>query len=233
VATTTASASASETGTSPKEIAGPRFATQSSSITPAITYDYTTKEYVMVYIANNSSDDIIATTSTNGTTWTTDSNTGLVSPFTPAITRGRDSQFIMAFVALDDNDDLMVSTSNNGTAWTSPVWTGQESQTAPAIYDFNGAGEEFIAFVANNDSNDLVTITSDNDTSWSSDSLVGDQASKTAPALSSAGEGNNPSDPLVILLTYVGNNSSNDLLATTSANGTTWTAHTKVNDESR
>jgi hypothetical protein len=78
VATTTASAS--ETGTSPKEIAGPRFATQSSSITPAITYDYTTKEYVMVYIANNSSDDIIATTSTNGTTWTTDSNTGLVSP---------------------------------------------------------------------------------------------------------------------------------------------------------
>jgi hypothetical protein len=230
-ASASASASASETRTS-AGVVGLRSGTQSSSISPSITYDYTTNEYVMVYVANNSSDHILATTSTNGTTWTKSVNTGLVGASAPAITRGRDNQFIMAYVAVDDDNDLMVSTSDNGTAWTSPVWTGQESKTAPAIYSFDGSGMEFIAFVANNSSNDLVTITPDNDTTWSANSLVGGQASKTAPALSSAGVGNDPSDPFVVLLTYVANNSSNDLLATTlQIGGTTWSGSTLVGSQ--
>jgi hypothetical protein len=190
--------------------------TQSSGIAPSMTTGFGGDGLLMAYVANNSSDHILVTTSTNGTTWTPDVNTGLQTAMAPSVTdawgAATGPYFVMAYVALDDDNDLFVSTSSNGTTWTSPVWTGQESKTAPAIID-NGDGYDVIAFVANNNSNDLVTVGSSNDTSWSSDYLVGGQASKTAPAMSFDGVTNNGP---VYVITYVANNGSNDLLATST-----------------
>jgi hypothetical protein len=74
-------------------------------------------QLVMTYVANNSNNDILVTTSTNGTTWTSSGLTGQASATAPAPT-STSSKIAMAYVANNSSNDLLWSTSTNGTAWT-------------------------------------------------------------------------------------------------------------------
>jgi hypothetical protein len=103
----------------------------------------------------------------------------------------------------------------------------QQSKTSPALARLKL--NRIMAFVANNDSNDLLVCTA---TLLSNpDGLVGldhhlvHQQSKTAPALANLNE--------TLVLVFVANNASNDLLVCASTDGVNWSANHRVNQQSK
>jgi hypothetical protein len=79
---------------------------------------------VMAYVANNSRDHLLVTTTTNGTSWTrsTEVGDGQSSGLAPALADNTCSattrQFVMTYVANNSNHHLLATTSTNGTTWT-------------------------------------------------------------------------------------------------------------------
>jgi hypothetical protein len=214
---------------------------QQSKATPSIIADAPPsgcEELVIAYVANNSSNDLLTTTSTNGgATWNPPTLVGgssspQASKMAPSITStgsgGDDNALVMAYVANNSSNDLLVTQGNPNTGCTEERWAAstrvstQTSKTAPAISFDNDDEDLVIAYVANNSSNDLVVTTSVNGegTDWSQDELVGSpaQSSKTAPTLAECIECDESESVVQNVLAYVANNSSNDLIVTTSAN---------------
>jgi hypothetical protein len=219
---------------------------ETSAIAPSITvycpgsncnvHDY----WVMAYIASNGSNDIFVSTSTdNGSTWST-VNTGQQSKMTPSITQDQGvgcGELVIAYVTDNGTNDLMTTTSTNeGVTWNAPTLVGgrsspQSSKTAPAVTGWDGDGIDnsndlIMAYVANDSANTLIVTQGHPNTkctaeTWPSYATVGSpaQASKTAPSISFLG-----------IIAYVANNSTNDLLVTSSSNGegTDWSAPTLV-----
>jgi hypothetical protein len=201
---------------------------QTSAIAPSIA-DYD-GNFVMAYIANNGTDDILVTTY-SGSAWSKPVNTGQQSKFTPSIIAdgppiGCD-ELVIAYVADNRSNHLLTTTSTNGgSTWNKPTIVGgtsspQSSKMAPSI-TATGSGEDedalVMAYVANNSSNDLV-VTQGNpnggctEETWSGSTSVGAQSSKTAPAISW------DDDFEGLVIAYVANDSSNDLIVTTSVDG--------------
>jgi hypothetical protein len=219
---------------------------ETSTVAPSITVycpgsncnvnDY----WVMAYIASNGTNDILVSTSTNkGSTWST-VNTGLQSKMTPSITQDQGlgcGELVIAYVADNSTNDLLTTTSTNGGAnWNAPTLVGgssspQSSKTAPAITGWDGdetdnSNDLIMAYVANDSSNTLIVTQGSPNTSCSAETFpsyatVGSpaQSSKTAPSISLLG-----------IIAYVANNSSNDLIVTTSSNGegTDWSSPATV-----
>jgi len=218
------------------------YGAETSTVAPSITVYCpgsncnVTDDWVMAYIASNGTNDILVSTSTNnGSTWST-VNTGQQSKMTPSITQDQGlgcGELVIAYVADNKSNDLLTTTSTNGGAnWNAPTQVGgpsspQSSKTAPAITGWDGDGIDnsndlIMAYVANDSSNTLIVTQGSPNTSCSAESFpsyatVGSpaQASKTAPSISFLG-----------IIAYVANNSSNDLIVTTSSNGegTDWSS---------
>ncbi|MFZ0666141.1 MAG: hypothetical protein WAM97_10325 [Acidimicrobiales bacterium] len=234
---------------------------QQSKATPAITQDYYgCEELVIAFVADNTSNDLMTITSTDGgATWSSATEVGgpsspQSSKRAPAITdwptdnapsaaSDYGNALLMAYVANDSSNALIVTQgvpNDNCSAYTWQYTTvgTQSSKTAPAISTDNGRVNPVIAYVANNSSNDLEVTTSTNGvgTDWSPNTLVGSgQSSKTAPTLtecddSICGDSSNLGQETIA---YVANNSSNDLLTTTSTDDATdWSASTTVDGQS-
>jgi hypothetical protein len=127
-----------------------------------------------------------------------------------------------------------VTTSTNGSNWThSPQVTGQSSALAPALTVFNN--QLVLAYVANNSSHDLLVTTSTNGISWTSSAQLSGQSSALAPAMAAIPNPTYSQTPFTsfnLMIVYVANNGSNDLLVTTSADGLNWTKSKKVTGQS-
>jgi hypothetical protein len=103
---------------------------QQSSVAPSLTRfgEY----FVLAYVANNGSDNLLVTFSEDSINWTKSARvTGQFSALAPALTVFND-KLVLAYVANDGSDDLLITTSTNGTTWTpSTRVTGQFSGLAP------------------------------------------------------------------------------------------------------
>jgi hypothetical protein len=210
---------------------------ETSAIAPSITEinPFDSPTYVMAYVADDGTGDILVTTSKNsGVTWSTPVNTGQKTKATPAIAQSFNDgcgELVIAYVADNSGNHLLTTVSvTGGATWKKDTIVGgssspQSSKFAPAItaWDASGTdpGELMMAYVANNSSNQLLVtqgspvVTGANCASidaesWSSPSKVGTQSSKTAPAISTFDLESNP------IIAYVANDSSNDLVVTTS-----------------
>jgi hypothetical protein len=205
---------------------------QQSPVAPSMTRFG--QYFVVAYVANNGSDDLLVTTSTNGTTWTPSTRvTGQFSGLAPALTVFN-NELVLAYVANNGSHDLLVTTSTDGVNWsTSAPVTGQTSGHAPAltVYGHNLV----LAYVANNGSNDLLVTFSTNGVSWTKSTPVTGQQSPVTPAIAvipNPIDSPTPFTTFNLIMVYVANNGSNDLLVTTSANGINWTTSTQITGQS-
>ncbi|MFZ0668138.1 MAG: sialidase family protein [Acidimicrobiales bacterium] len=182
---------------------------------------------VIVFVANNGSNNLLAITSSNGTTWSASADVGQQAKAAPAVTVNFNGQYVVVYVANNSSDDLIETTSYNGATWTGGSLVGQQSPVAPAIAPEGNVNSLLLSFVANNGSDDLLVTTSTNGgETWSASSPVTGESSSNGPSL--APLYNNKLYLKKWILTYVANNGSNDLLATTSPNGATWSTSKKV-----
>jgi hypothetical protein len=200
---------------------------QKSKTTPAISAYFFPTFIVMVYVADNSSNNLLSTTSTNGTTWTPSKKVGnQSSALAPSLAAcsgcGTGGDVELAYVANNSSRHLLVSTGTFNLEETAVTWSsgievgGQSSKDSPSISSFGDETEFVLAYVANNSSDDLIVTTSSNGATWTPDATVGAQSSKTGPSVSEwlGNDGSTDQDTI----TYVANNSTNDLIATTSTN---------------
>jgi hypothetical protein len=205
---------------------------QSSQTAPALALVGNT--LVLAYVANNSSNDLLVTTSGDGgSTWTPTARINTASsktaPTLAVLPEGLVNTLVLSYVANNSSNDLFVTkSSDGGSTWTPSVRVNtQSSKTAPALAVVDNT--LVLAYVANNDTNNLlVTKSGDGGSTWTSSALVDEQSSQTAPALAVF-----TGDPTTLVLAYVANNSSNNLLVTTSSDGgNTWTPSALVNTAS-
>jgi len=153
------------------------------------------------------------------------------------------TELVLAYVADNTTNDLLITTSAGGDLWTKPTLvkgpqdeTPQQSPLAPALLFYYTCSENavgcplLLGYVANNGSNDLFVTTSHDALNWTKSSPVQGQQSSVAPALGIA-----PSlhaDPAVIMA-FVANNGSHDLLVVTSSDGTHWSGSSPVGKTSK
>jgi BNR repeat-like domain len=214
------------------EATSTRVTGQFSGHAPALTVF--NNKLVLAYVANNGSDDLLVTTSTNGVNWTPSTPvTGQSSGRAPALTVF-DNKLVLAYVANNGSDDLLVTTSTNGVNWTpsTPV-TGQSSAQPPSLTVFDN--KLVLAYVANNGSDDLLVTTSTNSVNWTPSTPVTGQTSGLSPALSVIANPNVSYTQFTtfnLIMVYVADNGSDDLIVTTSADGIHWTTGTRVTGQS-
>ena len=187
----------------------------------------------VVYVAANGSNDLLSTSGSPGG-WTTGTPvTGQQSPIAPAMTRFGE-YLVLAYVANNGSDDLLVTFSEDSINWTKSVRvTGQFSALSPALTVFND--KLVLAYVANNGSDDLLVTFSTNGVTWSKSAPVTGQTSSVTPALAvmpNPIDSPTPFTTFNLILVYVANNGSNDLLVTTSVNGVNWTPSTQITGQS-
>jgi hypothetical protein len=217
---------------------------QSSKTAPALTFwrkpDDSGWRLLLAYVANNDTNDLLTAESTDyGKTWTGSRlvGGGESSKCAPALTwwlpdgQPESAQLVLAYVASNDSNDLLTASSTDGINWTgSRLVEGQSSKSAPALTTFQrayggGVPEELvIAYVANNDRNDLLTTSSTDGIKWTGSRLVEGQSSKAGPALLRAQSGGQP----VLVMSYVADNASDELLIAESTDGILWTGGVRI-----
>jgi DNA-binding beta-propeller fold protein YncE len=98
---------------------------------PAITAF--NNELVLVYVANNGTNDLLFATSSNGTGWNNSKPvTGQQSPYTPAVTV-LGGELYIAYVANNGSNDLIVMKTKDLGHWTTTTVAGQTSPMGPAL----------------------------------------------------------------------------------------------------
>jgi hypothetical protein len=149
----------------------------------------------VVYIANNGSNGLLMTTSTDLITWSKSTPVpGQSSRMAPAI--------LVAYVAANGSNDLLVVQQDGDGPWSksTPV-NGQSSKMAPALSVTPNnpmiapANQVVLTYVAANGSNELLMTTSTDLITWSQSPPVTGQSSSTAPALLITASPNSLVDP--------------------------------------
>ena len=123
------------------------------------------------------------------------------------------------------NNQIQIMASMDGANWieAGPVTNGdssyvQQSKAAPALCMFNGA--YVMVYVANDHTNHLYVTTSTDGLDWTparhvmGRTATPKQASKAAPALAALQD--------ALILTYLANDDSREVLVTTSMDGAHW-----------
>jgi len=189
--------------------------------TPAPTPTPVMSGLWMAYVANNASNDLLIANSADGTTWTEGALvTGQQSSSKAPAMVIFQKKLVLAYIANNSSNDILITTSQDGIHWSSNATvTGQQSSShAPALTVFKD--KLVMAYVANNPSNTLLVTTSTDGVNWTNPSIVaGGQYSKAAPSLTVWG-GSHP----CLMLVWVENASSNNLLLTGSADAVNWFA---------
>jgi hypothetical protein len=148
------------------------------------------------------------------------------------------SSMLLAYVANNNSNDLLTALTKDGINWTgSRLVQGQSSTMTPALVHFFvptlSIDGPVLAYVANNDSNDLLTAYTDDGVNWTGSRLAQGQSSKQAPALVGFPAWPNPVFPgPQLILAYVANNDSNDLLTASSTDGINWMGSRLVQGQS-
>jgi hypothetical protein len=148
------------------------------------------------------------------------------------------SSMLLAYVANNNSNDLLTALTKDGINWTgSRLVQGQSSTQTPALVQFfvpdillDGP---VLAYVANNNGNDLLTTYTDDGINWTGSRLVVGQSSKHAPALVGFPAGPNAVFPRPqLIVAYVANNDTNDLLTASSNDGIHWKGSRLVQGQS-
>ncbi len=179
------------------------------------------------FVANNSTNDLLVCSSTDGVKWSANTPIGQSSKNASSMVLFN-FQFWLAFVANASSNDLLICTSADGVHWSgatpeaSNTPVGQSSKNSPSMALFKK--QLWLAFVANNPSNDLLICFSPDGAHWSANKQVG-QSSTQAPSLAVF---NNK-----LWMAFVANNPTNDLLICSSADGDTWSGNTQVGQSTK
>jgi hypothetical protein len=157
----------------------------------------------VVYIANNGSNGLLMTTSTDLITWSKSTPVpGQSSRMAPAIVSSSGGFILVAYVAANGSNDLLVVQQDGDGPWSksTPV-NGQSSKMAPALSVTPNnpmiapANQVVLTYVAANGSNELLMTTSTDLITWSQSPPVTGQSSSTAPALLITASPNSLVDP--------------------------------------
>ena len=173
----------------------------------------------VVFVADNSSNDLLISCSSEGFNWRGNVRIGERSSFAPAAVIFNDE---MCVTFVNDSRELRVTCSSDGVSWpTSTSVGGQMSKTTPAIAVFKD--QLCISFVADNESNSLLVSCSSDSSNWQESIPIGGQSSKTAPAMTAF------RDQLCVV--FVANNETNSLLITCSPNASSWSGNSSVGNQ--
>jgi hypothetical protein len=185
----------------------------------------------LYYVANNGTDALLITTATSSG-WTGDTPVGDHSSVTTPAVMGGTYQYIF-FVGSDGQNELNVASSFDGITWGSKyVIPGVKSKFAPAAAGYFGYA--IVAYVADDGTDDLYIVETRlpdagavpaSELKWDAPVKITGQKSRTAPALNVF---MNEAGNTELVLAYVADNTTNDLLITTSAGGDLWTKPTLV-----
>jgi len=158
---------------------GSALVNQTSKCTPGFTgcIDY----FVMVFVANDSSNRLLACRTSGNMVWSGASETGQYSPAAPSIS-GLGNNLWMAFLCNDPTQEILVCSSADGINWSGATATGHQSRTAPCMT--NCGGVLLLAFVGRDDGKVYVCSSPDG-AHWSGSASVAGLSSDVAPAIAS------------------------------------------------
>jgi hypothetical protein len=183
-------------------------------------------ELAVVYVANNNSDELLASTTVSTSTWGQSNPVGgQQSPVAPAMTAALfasaptfgPGSLVLVYTAANGSGDLLASVSADGVNWSHSIPLGNNSPTAMAPAVASSSSFITVAYVANDGSNDLVTFW------WGGPGNSGMEVGVGATGLQS------PFSPALAVLNdtfymvYVANNGSQELFVAKSTDGLSWT----------
>jgi subtilase family serine protease len=118
----------------------------------------------MLYVANDSTNGLRHVSSTNGTSWTSETQVGHSSKAAPALAVLNNTMH-MTYISNTSANTLLHVSSTNGTSWSSETQTGgHSSKSSPTLANFKGALR--MSYLSNNSANMLLRISSPNGISW-------------------------------------------------------------------
>lgn len=189
----------------------------SSMTSPTIRTNLTT-----VFVANNSSNNLLACTSGDAVHWSGNVLvSGQKSGQSPSVAAFKDKLWA-AFISDNSHRELLICSSTDGKSWTANTRVNQSSKAAPSLCVFNG--KLWLAFIANDSSSRILVCSSNDGLSWSDNSPVG-QTSPLPPSLCVFNG--------KLWLAFVANDSSKRLLICSSGDGGNWSGYSEVGQTSK
>jgi putative hemolysin len=175
---------------------------------------------VTAFIANDSGNEVLVCSSSDGSHWTGNLNIGQASKFAPSLVEFN-TEYWLAFVANDAGNEVLVCSSPDGTHWTRNLNIGQAGKSAPSLAVFNST--LYLAFVANNAGNELLVCSSPDGSHWAGNTPT----SQYSPAVPSLAVFNGR-----LYMAFLSNDPTNRLLVMSSADGVNWTGGTPTSQYS-
>ena len=174
-------------------------------------------ELSLVFVLNNSSNQVVACSSSDGENWTATASVHQTSRAAPCLVPFNGG-LCLGFISNDGDHRILTCTSTDGQTWTNNAHTGQTSPARPALAEFNG--KLWLAFISNDKSDRLLICSSQDSKSWSDNKQVTGQTTMTGPALA-AFNGS-------LWVAFIANNPSNQMLVCSSPDGENWSANSLV-----
>jgi hypothetical protein len=98
--------------------------------------------FLMVFQANDSGNELLLCTSSDGVSWSRGPNTGQQSPVSPSLAPGVPSDggtnFCMAFLSNNSSNEILTCTSIGGLNWGGATGTGHHCRGAPRVVNIDG-----------------------------------------------------------------------------------------------
>ncbi len=187
------------------------FPGQFSKATPAMVNFRGGSNFSIFYIANNSSNQLLRTSTFAagwGLWWQIPGQSSKATPAVALVPGGGPwGTIYMAYIANDPSNRLIVTSSRDEENWTSPyAIPGQSSKAAPALAYSQYTGRLYMAYIANDSSNTLYVTSTSNGVNWTPSCAIPGQSSKAAPTLVATENG--------LVMVYLCNDTSNRLLVT-------------------
>ena len=201
----------------------------SSKFTPALApfaLSEQENQLSLVYVLNDGSNQIYAAATDDIDDWTapvsvrqTSSAALCLAPFNGGL--------CLAFISNDINHKILTCLSTDGQTWTDNAKSGQTSPARPALAEFNG--KLWLAFIANDSHHKLLICSSEDGKHWSDDKKVIGPTTKTDPETTSTGPALAAFNGS-LWVAFIANNSSNQVLVCSSADGENWSSNSLVSN---
>ncbi len=182
---------------------------------------------IVMSFLGHSDNNIYFASSADGTSWTEHRLTGFTSNNPPAIfTMPNQPNLMLAFTAAQSNQVVVATSADGGATWSgNPI--AQTARSAPAIaYTADVIGGSWTStnfyfvmlFQANDPSNRILSCTSSDGVNWQQAPDTGQQS----PFAPSIAQGIGIPSGLYFTMAFLANDSSNQILLSTSQGGLNW-----------
>jgi hypothetical protein len=179
------------------------------------------------FIANDSGQNVLVCSSSDGINWKSNLNINQASGFAPSLAffKGR---LYVAFIANDSGQNVLICSTDDGLNWGDGTTVGknlnihQASGFAPSLAVFNG--RLYVAFIANDSGQNVLICSTQDGKTWGTENSTGGTTPGTNTDIHQA-SGFAPSLAVFngrLYVAFIANDSGQNVLICSTQDGKTW-----------